>query len=273
MLASFLAGWRAGAIALILAELMTSYVVVPPQRSLLDKTFSDLFGLSLVTFSCVLILILTQALRRSARILEAERNRQDLLNQELAHRVKNTLASVQAMALQTFGTVPGAKSAMEQFEGRLLAMSSAHELLTRHGGVAANLKDIVADAMTPFQGPHVIIFEGPEILLGPQQALAIAMALHELSTNAVKYGALSVQSGSLQITWSREDDRWTLCWREAGGPPMKPPKTSGFGTRLLQRNLARQLEGRVNLAFQPSGLVCEIEAPLGGHGERGDRLH
>jgi PAS domain S-box-containing protein len=194
---------------------------------------------------------------------EAQR---ELLLAELNHRVKNTLAVVQSIAHQTFkDTDPEARAG---FEGRLVALAIAHNLLTQANWENASLERLAADALH-LSGPNGkrVSMSGPRILLPPREALAIAMALHELYTNAVKYGALSNEAGRVALAWSRPDDpqdRLDLVWREHGGPAVSPPRRRGFGSLLLERTLANDLHGSVTMEFRPEGLVCSIAAPLPG---------
>jgi two-component sensor histidine kinase len=193
----------------------------------------------------------------------AEYQREPLLA-ELNHRVKNTLAVVQSIAHQTFKeTDPEARKA---FEGRLVALGVAHNLLTEANWESASLGQLAADTLQA-GGPNGerVSLTGPRILLPPRAALAMAMALHELYTNAVKYGALSNDTGRITLEWSRSEDaepRLELVWREHGGPAVTPPTRRGFGSLLLDRTLAHDLNGKVAMDFKPDGLVCAISAPL-----------
>jgi PAS domain S-box-containing protein len=194
---------------------------------------------------------------------QAEAQR-ELLLAELNHRVKNTLAVVQGIAHQTFKDTDA--SARKGFEGRLIALAVAHNLLTDANWENASLEQLAADALHT-RGPsgERVSLSGPRILLPPREALAMAMALHELYTNAVKYGALSNDTGRIAVEWSRSEDpeaRLELVWREHGGPPVSPPKRRGFGSLLLDRTLAHDLDGKVAMEFKPQGLVCSIMAPL-----------
>ena len=191
--------------------------------------------------------------------------RQRLLINELNHRVKNTLATVQSIAAQTLRSAPDLPQAREAFEARLLALAAAHDLLTAESWHGARLSDVVASTMAPFETERrpQISRSGPAVWLSAQRALALSMALHELATNAVKYGALSVPEGRVTIRWTVSDDhRLTLSWVEKDGPPVKPPERSGFGTRLLQRSLARELGGDVVFTFAPDGVRCEIRCKI-----------
>jgi two-component sensor histidine kinase len=191
--------------------------------------------------------------------------RQRLLINELNHRVKNTLATVQSIAAQTLHSAPDLATAREAFEARLIALAAAHDLLTAESWHGARLTDVVASAMAPFettQRPQ-ISRGGPPVWLTARRALALSMALHELATNAVKYGALSRLAGHVTILWSvSAEDQLTLCWDEQGGPPVKAPERTGFGSRLVQRSLAHELDGTVAFTFAPAGVRCAISFQL-----------
>jgi PAS domain S-box-containing protein len=200
----------------------------------------------------------------------SERKRTDaqreLLLAELNHRVKNTLALVQGIAHQTFKGEHASADARASFEGRLLALAAAHNLLTQANWQNASLQQLAIDALRAAGADmQRISVDGPNVMLPPKQALAIAMALHELCTNAVKYGALSNAAGIVQLTWSRvggAQSRHRLAWREEGGPPVPPRGRRGFGSLLIERALAQDLDGDVVLDFRREGLVCSIDAPL-----------
>lgn len=193
---------------------------------------------------------------------------QRLLINELNHRVKNTLAIVQGVAQQSFRTGTPVVEARAAFEGRLAALSAAHNVLTRQSWEHAQFREIVESAVAPFRraGDERISVAGPDTRLQPKTAVALAMALHELATNAVKYGALSNEVGRVLLKWriSRTDSGpyLKLRWREEGGPPVQPPRGRGFGSRMIERGLAAELGGTVQIHFLAAGLCCEIEAPL-----------
>lgn len=190
----------------------------------------------------------------------------ELLLAELNHRVKNTLAVVQGIAYQTFKGVDDA--ARKAFDGRLVALSVAHRLLTETSWENASLEKLVADTMQ-IVASHAgrIHTSGPHVLLTPRHALAIGMALHELLTNAVKYGALSNDTGHVDLTWSVTTDadcKLRLVWSEQGGPMVFKPSRRGFGSLLLEQTLAGDLSGEVSTNYRPDGLVCTIEFSLRG---------
>ncbi|MDP4002917.1 sensor histidine kinase [Methylobacterium sp. NEAU K] len=194
-----------------------------------------------------------------------------LLIHELNHRVKNTLATVQSIAGQSLRGLEGAEAdaARAAFEARLLALARVHDVLTRESWEGAELSAVVADAIRPLESgdgrASRFRVVGPALRLPPRLALSIAMALHELGTNAVKYGALSIEGGCVEISWTvrRESEtRLCLCWVERGGPPVKKPTRTGFGSRLIERSLARELAGEVALTYEPTGVICTIDAPV-----------
>ncbi|MHA6646259.1 PAS domain-containing protein [Mesorhizobium sp. A623] len=209
----------------------------------------------------------------------ADEHRKVLIG-ELNHRVKNTIAVIQSIASQTLGHASTMEEARTAFSSRLINLAKAHDVLTRENWKSANLAEIVGDTVGPHSGgENRFLIEGPDVQLAPSAALAISMALHELSTNAAKYGALSSEAGQVDIVWSlygsNDDRRLTLRWSESGGPPVTAPKRRGFGSRLIERALAAELGGEVRVQYEPSGLVCTIDAPVpvgqevsGGPGDR-----
>lgn len=192
-----------------------------------------------------------------------------LLNQELAHRMKNTLAVVSAVVDQTFRTA-GPEKAQRLIGDRLSALGQAHDILTRSRWSDAPLRDIVAGTLEVHRHAGAIHIDGPAVYLSANQALAMGLAVHELATNAVKYGALSVSGGTISITWqagtpgSEEDFRFE--WTEAGGPPVARPTRKGFGSRLLERALVPYFGGAVDMAYEPGGLRFTLRTRM-------NRLH
>jgi len=190
----------------------------------------------------------------------AEQHQRLLIN-ELNHRVKNTLAIVQAIARQSFRAGEAQPGAVQAFEGRLSALSAAHDVLTAQHWESASIAQIVAEATAPHHDGRLTA-EGPAVNLAPKTAVALGLAMHELATNAVKYGALSTPAGRVLVRWAVEGGRLRLTWREEGGPRVAAPTHRGFGARLLEQGLAEELRGTVRLAFDPDGLCCEVEADL-----------
>jgi len=197
--------------------------------------------------------------------VQKEAEHRKLLLDELNHRVKNTLAAVQSIARQTSRFARTPEAFADSFEGRLLALSHTHDLLTRGNWESAPLVEIARSELAPYGNGRAVL-RGPAVLLPPQDAVAIGMAFHELATNAAKYGALSTAGGHVQVGWSVfeiDGKSWLrIVWEEAGGPPVAPPTRHGFGTRLLGSGLASQLDGRVSLELPTDGARCVIEFPL-----------
>lgn len=198
---------------------------------------------------------------------------QRLLVNELNHRVKNTLATVQSIASQSLRTASTPEEARENIEARLFALSRTHNLLTRENWEGANLKEVVTEALEPYTyvGESRITMEGPEVRLSSQMVLPLSMALHELATNAVKYGALSNNEGEVRVRWELAQhqgcNRLHLHWTESGGPSVSKPTRRGFGTRLVERIVSWELGGEVTMTFAPEGLVCALDAPMSETGQ------
>ncbi|WP_243370570.1 HWE histidine kinase domain-containing protein [Microvirga solisilvae] len=194
--------------------------------------------------------------------------RQRLLINELNHRVKNTLATVQSVAAHSFklGEPNAARAA---FEARLFALSKTHDVLTRENWEGANLRDIVQEALAPYTRDNAerVKVVGQPLQLPPRVALPLAMAFHELSTNAAKYGGFSSEAGEVLIEWTllrvEEGPRLVIKWTETGGPLLtERPSHKGFGSRLIERGLTRELNGTVDIDYRPTGLVCTLSFPL-----------
>lgn len=197
-----------------------------------------------------------------------DEERQRLLMGELDHRVKNLLTTVQSVARQTFRSAGTDQTVIETFNRRLGVIADAHALLMRGVEQSASLTDLVALAIKPFDlaTPSRFRVEGPDLVLNSRASLALGMALHELCTNAVKYGALASESGHIQILWKQdhtvEPPVLDLCWQEIDGPTVKPPERSGFGSLMIERILSSQVEGKVEMVFAEDGLVARLRAPL-----------
>ena len=192
---------------------------------------------------------------------QAEAHQRLLIN-ELNHRVKNMLAIVQSIAHQTFRGF-GTDDARHRFEGRLAALSAAHNVLTERNWAPVSMRKIVEDAVAPHGGGgERFRIHGPDVELPPKAAVSLALTIHELSTNAVKYGALSAPAGRVEIAWSAEDGRLRFGWSESGGPEVTVPTRRGFGTRMIERGLAAELDGSAAIEFRSRGVVCTIDAPL-----------
>ncbi|WP_276122492.1 PAS domain S-box protein [Pararhizobium qamdonense] len=192
---------------------------------------------------------------------EAERV-QELLIGELNHRVKNVLATVAAIARQTFAGANDISLASAAFDARLQSLARAHDLLTRGSWEAASLRTAVSEALSPYP-PEQLDVSGPEIDVSPKAVVALTLILHELATNAAKYGALGASSGKVAVSWevSAPGAQLTLSWKEVGGPKVAPPTRKGFGSRLIEALSSGQLRGHVELTYDVCGVHCLIRAP------------
>jgi PAS domain S-box-containing protein len=193
-------------------------------------------------------------------------NAQKVLIDELNHRVKNTLATVQSLASQTARHAANLEEFLPTFTGRLLALARAHDLLTKRNWQDAPFDKLVHDIVDPVAGGRVVT-GGPDVDLDARTALSITMVLNELLTNAAKYGALSAPGGSVSFTWragngEQPQSQLACDWRERGGPPVSPPKRRGFGTRLMERCIEHDLAGEFDLVFEPEGTRCRMVFPL-----------
>jgi PAS domain S-box-containing protein len=188
---------------------------------------------------------------------------QQLLIDELNHRVKNTLAIVQSIARQSAKKGTSPEDFAKSFEGRLAALSAAQNLITAGLWRPTEIQRLIGACLQPLAISQQILIAGPAATLGAKTAVTMALALHELATNAVKYGALSVPEGRVEISWSVSKEReLLLSWTEAGGPPVKSPIHKGFGMRMIERGLAAEFGGQVEISFEPGGLSCKLRAVL-----------
>jgi PAS domain S-box-containing protein len=192
----------------------------------------------------------------------------ELLARELSHRVKNIFAVVQALATQTDGRLGSVDAFREAFLGRLQAMARVHSMLLDADWRGAELGALVRDVLAAYREdrPQVVAIEGEPVKLTPQQGLGLSLILHELSTNAAKYGALSSQDGRVSVSWRKQEEEGKasvrLCWEERGGPPVAPPTEKGFGSRLIEQAIPLQLNGSLELDYATEGLTCCITFPL-----------
>ena len=190
----------------------------------------------------------------------------DLLIDELNHRVKNTLAILQSIATQTFRSA--SRIEREKFEGRLGALAEAHNLLSQEKWEGSNLKDVIDRVLQPYMlsAQERLRMSGPNVPLSPRLAVVLSMILHEIATNAAKYGALSNDTGTVAVDWEilEESDgrKLRLIWTEAGGPPVTAPVQRGFGSRLIERSARDQLGGEATVDFLPRGVIYTVSCAL-----------
>ncbi|MHA6289237.1 PAS domain S-box protein [Maricaulis sp. CAU 1757] len=199
----------------------------------------------------------------------------EVMTQELNHRVKNTLATVQAIASQSLRGETSLEDGRKNFVARLSALSSVHNLLLKESWSGASMREVVASALMPFgygdsrdpssNDRQDVDLDGPDIQLPAKAAQMMSMAIHELVTNAVKYGALSQPDGRICVRWAwldQEAGRFELTWRETGGPTVTPPEREGFGSLMLKRILPRDIQGEVLVDYAESGVICRIEGKV-----------
>ncbi len=195
---------------------------------------------------------------------------QKMLIDELNHRVKNTLATVQAIVAQAFRKPFDPKTIKDAIEGRIYALSRSHDLLTQENWTGADLRDLIVSALEPFGVKNGraerFLITGENIHVPPKVTLTLGIALHELATNAVKYGAFSNEEGSILIQWHIESgvdgDKVVLSWTEQDGPSVEMPTRKGFGSQFIERGLAHELEAVVKLDYRREGFVCRIDIPI-----------
>jgi two-component sensor histidine kinase len=251
------------------------FVLLTCRGSSPDARLLDLLGnvtvLERPFHPAVLANAVKSALRARARQREVEvhQENQALLIAELNHRVKNTLATVQSLAHQTSRQAASPEAARERFEARLMSLSRTHNLLNQTSWTGAALKEVLAPELEPYAGGSRdrVVIAGFDLDLTAPMALAIGMIIHELATNAAKYGALSRADGRVEITWSLAQENGSarvlrFRWAEASGPDVAAPSRLGFGSRLIEQTVRGQLNGTVDMRFERSGLVCEFEIPL-----------
>jgi two-component sensor histidine kinase len=209
----------------------------------------------------------TVAWRMARAVTNAEAQRELLIN-ELNHRVKNTLAGVQAVVSQTLRRTTDVQVVRSALQNRLMAMSRAHDVLSERNWTSVDLRELVKVILLAYEdmsAMHRVRIDGPLLVLTPRQALPLAMVVNELATNALKYGALSTPAGSLVVGWRRVDDGNLLfSWEESGGPPTTEPAAAGFGTFFMERAVVHELHGDITREYDAGGLKVKIKFPAGG---------
>jgi two-component sensor histidine kinase len=235
------------------------------ERSLVGPLWRNL-AITSVIGAFLLLTGLAFAVRMATTIARGE-TLHDLLIEELNHRVKNTLAIVQAIAVQTFRSA--SRVERDKFEGRLGALAEAHNLLNIEKWQGAEFRDVVGRVLQPYllNNPDRLRMSGPKVPLPPRRAVVLSMIVHEIATNAAKYGALSNENGTIRLDWEiiteKARPKLRLVWAEAGGPPVFEPVRRGFGSRLIERSARDQLGGEATIDFLPRGavytVVCSLE--------------
>lgn len=191
---------------------------------------------------------------------------QTVLIGELHHRVKNVLAIASAIASQSLREAPSLDAAAKTIASRLSALGVSHDLLIRESWTGAGCRTLIANAIMAFQteGLKQFAITGDNLAISSGPAVALSMVIHELCTNALKYGALSLPDGRVSIAWSvdAETKRFRLEWKESGGPPVVEPMKKSFGSRFIEQALPGQLQGEARLIFESTGLICDVNIPL-----------
>ncbi len=210
-----------------------------------------------------LLHVVLRRIKSAARERKAAADRDQLLMAELDHRVKNTLANIQALVVQTSRSAESLTGFVEGLDGRIQSMAKAHSLLSESRWEGVSIGRLMREELDPYsKRNNVIALRGPEIVLTPKSALSLSLAVHELATNASKFGALQSTSGSVTIEWDVSGDGGIkLLWREADGPVVLPPTRRGFGSTLIERALAMETGGRAKIEYLPEGVVCEVSLP------------
>jgi two-component sensor histidine kinase len=258
LFASLVGGVEAGTFAAIIGGIFGWWAFLPPQFSFSLRP-GDEVNLLVYLFGTLLIVWGADHYRRLMKRLEDEKKFRTLAVEELAHRLKNKIATIQSVISYQLRDNPQTRDAIIT---RLIAMSAIDDLILATQGRGARIRDVLSAELGPY-GVSRISMAGPDILLPPKLVLTMALLVHELATNAAKYGALSIASGHLTIFWSLSGARLSLEWRECGGPIVAAPVRRGFGMRLLSQALG-QFGGTAETTFEPKGLVCKLNVTDAG---------
>jgi two-component sensor histidine kinase/branched-subunit amino acid transport protein len=257
LLASLVGGAAAGAFAMVLGGLFACWLFVFPEWSLAAPTLQNVDSWVLYGGSSLVIISAAASYRRLLQRLRQEEEKRRLLNAELAHRVKNTLANVQAIVNLT---LRDHAELLGKVNARLAALNSTNELLIRSSRSSASLRDILSGEFAPY-GLSRVRLEGAEVRCPSELAILLSLVLHELATNAAKYGALSRSDGQVAVSWRTASGRLFLDWVETGDLAVSAPTREGFGTKLLRCGLSR-FDGHVEAEFRRNGFRCRISLLL-----------
>ena len=257
LFAAFVGGIGPGIFAVLLGGMIGWWAFLDPAKTFLPLTVAQQISLIFYTLTGLVVVWAADHYRKVTKRLEDEENFRKLAVDELAHRLKNKLATIQSIISFQLRDNPQIRDAILS---RLTALSATDDLIMSTQGQGADLRDILSAELRPY-GVSRVSMEGPNVLLPPKLALMMALLVHELATNAAKYGALSSSVGNLSIQWSLADARLDLEWRERGGPAVTAPVHRGFGTRLFSRAL-EQFGGAVEATFPTTGLICKLSLAL-----------
>jgi two-component sensor histidine kinase len=257
--AALISGAGPGIFAALLGGIIAWWAFLPPHFAFLPLTAGQEIDLATYVFASLLIVWAADHYRRLTKRLEDEEKFRKVAVEELAHRLKNKLATIQSIISFQLREEPQVRNTILN---RLNALSATDDLIMAAQGQGARIRDILTAELAPY-GRSRISMEGPDCFLSPKLALTMALLVHELATNAAKYGALSNAVGKLSIDWRLSDLRLNIEWREKDGPVITTPTHRGFGTRLLSRSLD-QFGGTVDTAFETTGLVCKLSVIIPG---------
>jgi two-component sensor histidine kinase len=257
LIATLVGGAGPGIFATLLSAMVCWLLFLPPFPNLWHLSLADEINLITFLLASLVIVWATEHYRSVTKRLRDEEALRKLAVEELAHRLKNKVATIQSIISFRLRDNPEVR---DEICGALAALMATDDLITAAQGKGANIRDILTAELTPYDLSHTTI-TGENLLLPSKLAMTFALLMHELATNAAKYGALSEPTGKLFIDWSLAGGRLSLVWREVDGPAVTPPSRSGFGTRLLQRAL-EQFDGTVSTDFAPTGLECKLEVAI-----------
>jgi len=257
LFATYVGGARVGGFAAVLSAVIAWWAFLPPYFGYTPLTPGIVTNLLAFQFSCALIVWGADRYRSLLVHLQAEEEFRELAVGELAHRLKNKIATIQSIIGTKLRDEPKIRA---EILGLLSSLSATDDLIIATQGNGANIREIFDAEIRPYDISRLSL-QGPDVLLAPKLAMTTALVVHELATNSAKYGALSVPSGKLAIGWSETDGKLTIDWRESDGPVVIPSTHHGFGTRLLCRAL-QQFGGQIQSRFEPTGLICEMSLIL-----------
>jgi two-component sensor histidine kinase len=257
LIAALMGGAAAGILAAVASALAGWSMFIPPRFSMAHLHFDDVVSLGLFFFAAGAIIWVADRYRRVLRRLDEEEAYRQIVVADLSHRVKNKLATIYAILRHE---LRGHRDVWQSAEGRLRALSAADDFLAAaEAGDGVALAQILELELKPYGNARVSM-NGAPLVLGGKVPSLFSMVVHELATNAAKYGALSGENGCIDITWREDGEHIALEWKESGGPPVSPPQKRSFGTSLIERSLDG-FKGSARLEFAPEGVVCRMRLP------------
>src|SRR5262245_55962416 len=257
LLAALVGGIGPGILATIAGGTIGWWAFLAPPMAFFPLKPGQVISLIAYLITCLILVWAAEHYRRLTKRLEDEQKFRELAVEELAHRLKNKVATIQSIVSLRLREDPQAR---DEIVNCLGALRATDDLIIAAQGKGARVADILSTELRPYDAARISV-EGPEMLLPPKLALTMALLFHELATNAAKYGALSHSVGKISVRWSHSDTWLNLEWRESEGPPVTVPNHRGFGTRLLLRAL-EQFGGKVEATFASTGLICQMSVPI-----------